>query len=334
MVIKMINDNQLLEVRRVSKVFTVGGLIRKRKLIAVDDLSFSLPCDKPIVFTLAGESGSGKTTTALLILGFLKPTSGEILYKNENIWKLSKEKWRAYRCEVQAIFQDPYSAFNPFYRVEHTLMTPIKKLKLANSKTKVYDLIYKALGMVDLRPEILNKYPHQLSGGEKQRVMIARALISRPKLVVADEPVSMIDASLKAEILNLILNVKDKHGISFIYISHDLSTAYYISDKIAIMHLGSIVEEGNVRKIIEDPLHPYTKLLISSIPIPDPKYRWEKFSVPIFIENRYELLGVKGCKFYWRCPKKMNKCLNEKPKIIDVESDRKVACHLYGDNRK
>jgi len=318
-----------LEAKHLTKVFTTGTFLHRSKLVAVDDVSFSIPEGKPLILTLAGESGSGKTTTANLILGFIKPTSGEVLYRGKNIWKMSKKEWREYRKEVQAVFQDPYGTFNPVHKVDHVLKTPIKKFKLANSEEEANELISKALEMVGLRAEeILGKYPHQLSGGQRQRIMLARAFLTKPKLIVADEPVSMIDASLRAGILNIMLNMK-KSGVSFLYITHDLSTAYYISDEIIIMYLGSIMEMGSSDIVMEEPLHPYTQLLLDSIPIPDPTHRWkEKIKLSAMKLSERNKMRT-GCKFYEQCPRRMTQCAKKKPSLINVGKEHWVACFLY-----
>ena len=320
----------LLEVKHLTKVFSIGTFLRKGKLVAVDNVSFSIPADKPMILTLAGESGSGKTTTARLILGFIKPTSGEVLYRGKDIQKMNREEWKRYRKEVQAVFQDPYGAFNPVHKVDHVLRTPIRKFHLASSKEEESELISKALEMVGLRAEeVLGKYPHQLSGGQRQRIMLARAFLLRPKLIVADEPVSMIDASLRAGILNIMLNMRRKGSVSFIYITHDLSTAYYVSDEILIMYLGSVMEAGPVDLVIKEPLHPYVQLLLSSVPIPDPTHRWRgEIKLPAMeLSRRIELM--EGCKFYDRCPRRMPQCAKKRPELIDLGDGHKVACFLY-----
>ena len=311
--------------------------MRKRKLVAVDDISFSMSAKKPIILTLAGESGSGKTTTARLILGFIKPTSGEVIYRGKSIWKMSRGEWKKYRREVQAVFQDPYGSFNPIHRVDRALTMPIRMFNLASSEKEAQELIFKTLEVVGLRTEeVLGKYPHQLSGGQRQRIMLAKAFVVRPKLMLADEPVSMIDASLRAGVLNVMLSMKRDWGVSFIYITHDLSTARHISDDIIIMYMGSTVEMGSIDRVVEEPLHPYVQLLMESIPIPDPKHRrreaeeaeGERLTFP-----RTALSGqskiVKGCKFYDRCPKRMEGCAEERPRMADVGGNHWVACHLY-----
>lgn len=316
----------LLDAVRLTKVFSKGGALGKSRVIAVDDVTFSIPDGKPMVFTIAGESGSGKSTIAKLVLGFLRPTSGSVLYKGRDIWEMDKDEWRAYRREVQAVFQDPYGSFNPLRPVDHVLWTPLNKFGLADGEEEAYEMITRSLEDVGLRPdEVLGKYPHQLSGGQRQRVMLARALLLKPRLVVADEPVSMIDASLRASILNIMLDLVRKQGASIIYITHDLSTAHYVSDQIMVMYRGSVVELGGIDKVINNPVHPYVKLLVSSIPVPDPRSRWrDRITLP-----RIEMYSreVEGCKFYDRCPIRVEgRCEKERPVLEEVESNHWVAC--------
>ena len=311
-----------IEVRNLTKRFN--------GFAAVDNVTFSMPLEKPEILCLAGESGSGKTTIGRLILGFYKPTSGEILYKGKNIKNMNRREMRMYRREVQAVFQDPFASFNPLYTVDHALLTPILKFNLANSKEEARNLMFKSLESVGLDAEsVLGKYPRELSGGQRQRIMLARALLIKPRLIIADEPVSMIDASLRADILNVMKDMKDKWNISFIYITHDLSTANYISDEIIVLFSGSIMEKGPIDKVIEEPLHPYVQLLISSIPIPNPKMRWTDKIELSKREVSSEAISIKGCKFYSRCPRRMKKCSEEKPALRDVGSGHCVACFLY-----
>ncbi|MEM3478766.1 MAG: ABC transporter ATP-binding protein [Candidatus Bathyarchaeia archaeon] len=325
-------DQPLLELRNTSREFRVGGglgLFSRRIIKAVDAVSFSMPSE-PWITALIGESGSGKTTIARMILGLLPPTSGEILYKGRSVSEWIKKNKMAYYREVQPIFQDPYSIYNPYYRVDRVLEVAIKKFKLASSKEEARSLMIKAMEDIGLRPEdLLGRYPHQLSGGERQRFMLTRILLIRPRLIVADEPISMIDVSLRAIFLDHLLSFKEKHGISCLYISHDLHTASYLADNVIILCYGRIVEEGPKNQVIEDPLHPYTKLLISSIPIPDPKRRWTDKIDLTSMESLKKFRADKGCVFSARCPYVMEKCLSETPQLKNIGQERKVACHLY-----
>jgi len=264
----------LLELRNVSMVYG-GGLFSRRQTTALADFSLVIEDQQPAIVAVVGASGSGKTTMARLLLGLEAPTSGEILYRGKDPRRCSHQDRRAFRREVQAIFQDPFGVYNPFYTVDHVLTTPVAKFKLATSRQEGRRLIEQALRAVGLRPEeTLGRYPHQLSGGQRQRTMVARTLLLRPKVIVADEPVSMVDASLRVTVLANLLQLKQDFGISLIYITHDLATAYQISDRIIVLHRGRVVEEGDPEQVVKHPQHPYTKLLIGSIPLPDPNRPW------------------------------------------------------------
>lgn len=265
----------LLELRNVTKVFG-GGLLRQRQVAALQDFSLTIARTPPTITAVVGESGSGKTTMARLILGFETPTSGEVAYQGRDLRRLPRREWREFRRDVQAIFQDPFGVYNPFYKVDHVLTTPIAKFRLARSREEGRRLIEQALRAVGLRPEeTLGRYPHQLSGGQRQRMMVARTLLLRPRVIVADEPVSMIDASLRVAVLANLLQLKQEFGISLVYITHDLATAYQISDRIIVLHRGTVVETGDPEQVVKRPQHPYTKLLIGSIPLPDPERQWD-----------------------------------------------------------
>ena len=265
----------LLELRNVSRVYGGGGLFSQQPVAALKDFSLTLDGDTPTIIAIVGESGSGKTTMSRLVLGLEVPTSGRVLYQGKDLTRLSGTEWREYRRSVQAIFQDPFGVYNSFYKVDHVLTTPLKKFKLASSADEAQRMIDLALRAVGLKPEdTLGRYPHQLSGGQRQRTMVARTLLLRPKVIVADEPVSMIDASLRATVLGNLLQLKRQFGISLIYITHDLTTAYQISDRIVVLYRGEVVEAGEPDQIINRPQHPYTRLLINSIPEPDPEHAW------------------------------------------------------------
>lgn len=261
----------LLEVRDATKIYKKG----REQTTALDQVSLVLSEEPAAITTIAGESGSGKTTLADAVLGFTKLSSGEIRYRGQELSTLDRRQQLEYRREVQAIFQDPFGVYNPFYRIKHVFHTAIKRFRLASDPAEARRKIEEALEMVGLRgDEVLEKHPHQLSGGQRQRMMMARAYLLKPRLIVADEPVSMVDASLRAMILDIMLRLRDELGISFLYITHDLSTAYQVGDEICVLYKGSIVERGDTRQVIDAPQHPYSKLLISSIPVPDPDVRW------------------------------------------------------------
>jgi peptide/nickel transport system ATP-binding protein len=271
--------SNLLEIRNVTKVYQ-RGLLSSHAKIALKEFNLTLKEDDPTILTVAGESGSGKTTLAMLVLGFITPTTGEILYRGKNITTLRGAERMAYRREVQAVFQDPFAVFNPFYTVDHLLTVPIKQFKLAKSGKDARNKMDEALTAVGLRPEdVLGRFPHQLSGGQRQRINVARALLLKPKLLIADEPVSMVDASLRANILESLKNLHKDHGVTIIYITHDLTTAYHVADTITVLYRGDVVEKGDVETVIRNPQHAYTRLLVDSIPWPNLDQKWGQHSV-------------------------------------------------------
>jgi ABC-type oligopeptide transport system ATPase subunit len=271
----------LLELRGVGKVFGGGGFFKQTRTVALKDFSLAIDGEQPTIVAVVGESGSGNSTMANLLLGLETPTSGEVRYKGRDLRQLAREERRTFRRDVQAIFQDPFGVYNSFYKVDHVLTTPIAKFKLAKSKDETRRLMEQALTAVGLNPaQTLGRYPHQLSGGQRQRTMVARTLLLRPKVIVADEPVSMVDASLRVTVLGNLLQLKQQFGISLIYITHDLATAYQISDRIIVLHRGEVVEEGDPEQVVKHPEHPYTRLLIGSIPLPDPEMGWGDAILP------------------------------------------------------
>src|SRR6266496_2794057 len=237
----------LLEARQVSKIFG-GGLFDKRVTVALDDFSFAIESSPPRVTAIVGESGSGKTTLARLFLGLISPSAGEVLYNGTDLRKLARDERRSFLRDVQMIFQDPYEVYNPFYKVDHVLETPISEFKLA-------------------------------SGGQRQRIMVARAVLLRPRLIIADEPVSMVDASLRATILDSLRQLNRDYGMSIVYITHDLTAAYQISDAIIVLYRGLVAEAGDVDLVVRQPRHPYTQLLINAVPEPNPEHAWGSIHV-------------------------------------------------------
>ncbi len=323
----------LLEIRNATKIYGGGFLARGKPVIALQNFNLTLPADSAKIVTIAGESGSGKSTLASLVLGFIPLTAGQILFKGHDLSQMTREQRLEYRRHVQAVFQDPYAVYNPFYRVKHIFDLVIRNFRLTTNKAHARDLIEEALNVVGMQgKEVLHKYPHQLSGGQRQRMMVARAYLLKPELIVADEPVSMVDASLRAMILDIMLRLRDERGISFLYITHDLSTAYQIGDDIYLLYQGSLTEQGNTVQVIENPMHPYVKQLISSIPVPDPDQKWDsEISLPDDEQARSQIGG--GCRFYNRCPQHLPHCLAEKPPLYPVSGhEHKVACFLYAPN--
>lgn len=316
----------LLEARGVTKVFG-GGLFDRTRTVALHNFSMAMDSDAPSITAVVGESGSGKTTLARLLLGITSPTEGSVLYQGKDLRTLSGEESRGFLNDVQVIFQDPFEVYNPFYRIDHVLTTPIDYMKLAKSQAQKWQLIEQALETVGLRPEeTLGRYPHQLSGGQRQRVMVARALILRPRVILADEPVSMIDASLRATVLGSLQRFKEEFGISIIYITHDLTTAYQIGDNIIVLYRGTVAEAGSVDLVVRQPNHPYTRLLVGSIPVPNPDHPWAAEAAAA-LPNQPR--GATACKFADRCPAAMAKCLQQAPPLYQTEPQRAASCFLY-----
>jgi peptide/nickel transport system ATP-binding protein len=316
----MENMAKLLEVDHLSKVFTLGSILSRARITAVDNVSFEINAAE--IFALAGESGCGKTTTARIVMGFEEATSGTITYsgkkeaKNQKVW---------FTEGIQAIFQDPFSTFNPLRTVDRYFFETVQNYKLARGKKQAIELIDRKLKAVGLSyEEFAGKYPSEFSGGQLQRVSIARALLTDPALLIADEPVSMVDASLRMSIVNLFKKLRDELGVSVLYITHDLATAYYVSDRIAVMFRGNIVEMGPVEQVLMNPRHPYTKLLRESIPEADPKRRWSKKVT--LSEMEHEEYLRKGCKFAGRCPDAKESCKSVVPEDVYID-EVLVKCH-------
>lgn len=315
-------ESALLEINHLTKVYSVGNLLSRVKFTATDDVTFFV---KPAeIFALAGESGCGKTTTAKMIMGFEEPTFGDIIHsgkkgaKNEKVWITEG---------IQAIFQDPFGTFNPLRTVDRYFFETVQNYRLAKDKAGAINLIDSTLRAVGLTYEdCAGKYPNEYSGGQLQRISIARALLTNPSLIIADEPVSMVDASLRMSIVNLFKKLRDELGVSVLYITHDLATAYYVSDRIAIMFRGNIVEMGPVEDVLMKPKHPYTCLLRESIPEANPKRRW-KANINL-TELEHEEYLRKGCKFAGRCPDVMDICKIEVPADIVID-EVLVKCHKF-----
>ncbi len=322
----------LLKVENLKKYFPVrrgflSMLLSKKELYvkAVDGISFSV--NEGEIFCLAGESGCGKTTTARLILRLIPPTDGKIFYKGVDITSLKKREIRKVRQEMQMIFQDPYQSLNPRSRVFDIINEPLEINRKDLDFKEKQNLVFKALEDVRLPPEeYANKYPHELSGGERQRVAIARALVLNPRLIVADEPVSMLDASIRVGVLNLLLDLRSKYNLTLLYITHDLAQVRYIGNHLAIMYLGKIVEMGSVDDIMEKPMHPYTQALLSNVPIPDPTIKRRKIMIKGEIPDPVNL--PPGCRFHPRCPYSQRICSEKEPPLIEVDKNHYVACHF------
>ena len=303
------------------------SLLRKEPLWvkAVDGVSFDI--HRGEVLCLVGESGCGKTTTGRTILRLIEPTDGQVFFKGVNIFELNKEELRKLRQKMQMIFQDPYESLNPRMTVLDIVAEPLRVHGLAEGE-ELMDRVLRALEDAELRPPeaFLARYPHELSGGQRQRVGIARALVLNPEFIVADEPVSMIDVSLRAGILNLMMDLKERFGLTYLFITHDIAQARYIGDRMAVMYLGKIVELGPIEDLIKEPLHPYTKALISNVPVPDPDARRQR----IYLKGEVPtpINPPPGCRFHPRCPWAKAICREEEPQLIEVQPGRFVACHL------
>ena len=317
-----------LECRHVSKLFG-GGLFNRNQNTALEDFSLEIKSEPPSITAIVGESGSGKTTLARLLLGLITPTRGEVLYQGSDLRSLSGSERRQFLRDVQVIFQDPYEVYNPFYRVDHVLETPIRKFGLAHGRDAERDLAEEALRAVGLRPdETLGRHPHQLSGGQRQRVMVARALLLKPKLIIADEPVSMVDASLRATILATLRALNRDFGISIIYITHDLTTAYQLAENMIVLYRGAVAEVGDVKLVVKQPHHPYTQLLVGSIPLPDPAHTWRAEEVQAGIPGAG---NPRACRFTERCPNAMPMCVETPPPLFRSGQHRAASCYLYRD---
>ncbi len=314
----------LLELKNATKVYKGGT-------VALDDVSFFIDAETPSIIAVAGESGSGKTTLGMMALGFLNPSQGEVLYKGKNLSKLSNKEQHQFRKEVQAVFQDPFAVYNPFYKVDHIFEVGVRNFKLATTRAQVRQKIEESLVSVGLRPEeTLGRFPHQLSGGQRQRLVVARALLFQPQLLMADEPVSMVDASLRATILESLRKMKEDYHITILYITHDLTTAYHVCDHIIVLYKGSVMEAGSVESVIAEPQHPYTQLLIDSIPWPDLKRQWGQQEITM-VDAETARVGT-GCKFASRCPHVMEKCRQTPPPLYEIGNRQVASCYLYEDN--
>jgi len=293
---------------------------------ALQPFSWSADEAAPRIMAIVGESGSGKTTLGNILLGLLAPTTGTLSYRGRELGRLAGAEFVAFRREVQAIAQDPFAAYNPFYTVDRALIVPIRKFKLAGDAKTARRLIEQACISVGLNPDdTLGRYPHQLSGGQRQRLMVARALLLRPRLLVADEPVSMVDASLRATILGNIAELNRVHGIAVVYITHDIMTAYHVADSICVLYRGHLVEAGDAASVIESPQHPYTQLLVSSIPWPEPGKRWGRGVVRA---SSRPATDDRGCPFAARCPRVERECTQVMPKLRRSSPGGVAACHL------
>jgi peptide/nickel transport system ATP-binding protein len=327
--------DELIKVEKLKKYFPVNlGFFRSitsRQEIsvkAVDDVSFDIR--RKEIFGLAGESGSGKTTTGRVILRLIEPTAGKAYFKGKNVFETQQTDIKALRREMQMIFQDPYESLNPRFTVYDIVAEPLKIHKIFSNEKQIEEKVMEKLEEVKITPpeQFLFRYPHELSGGQRQRVALARSLVLDPEFVVADEPVSMLDVSIRAEVLNLMFELIQKHNVSFLYITHDLALARHICDRVGIMYLGKMMEMSDAEKIVYEPLHPYTKALIIAVPIPDPNAKRSEAVIKGEIPS--PINPPSGCRFHTRCPSYIGDiCRTKEPELLDTGGGHYVACHLY-----
>ncbi len=320
-------SEQLLKVAGLQTFFTIKKGFPNpvtHTVRAVDGISFHI--NRGESFGLVGESGCGKSTAGRSILRLVEPQAGEVLLSGQDVLGMNKDQLREMRRKMQIIFQDPYSALNPRQTIGKILSEPLHVHHLG-TKAEIRERVFALLKEVGLPPEAANKYPHEFSGGQKQRVGIARALLFKPELIIADEPVSALDVSIQSQVLALMQDLQKTHNLSFLFISHDLAVVRYFCTRVAVMYLGKIVEQGPVKQVFDNPLHPYSKVLRAASPIPDPTL--SKKMLRMEGEVPSPLDPPKGCHFHPRCPQVMDICKKQYPAAISVDTERTVACHLY-----
>ena len=329
-------DDVLLEVRNLKMHFPVtSGILFQRKIAdikAVDDISFTIKRGETL--GLVGESGCGKTTTGRCILQLYKPTSGEIVFEGQDLGELGGSSMRAMRRKMQVIFQDPYGSLNPRMTCGDIVGEPLTVHKLTSNKGEYRDRVAELLQVVGLNPYMGDRYPHEFSGGQRQRIGIARALAVSPSFIVCDEPVSALDVSIQAQVINLLEELQDRFGLTYLFIAHDLSVVRHISDRVAVMYLGHIVEVADRLELYENPLHPYTKALLSAVPIPDPVVEAERERIILTGDVPSPMSPPEGCVFHTRCPIAIDDCQLWMPELREVGQDHWVSCirvEGYGD---
>jgi oligopeptide transport system ATP-binding protein len=319
----------ILEVRELVKHFTVGGGLfggRAAVVKAVDGVSFSIRRGETL--GLVGESGCGKTTTGRCILQLERPSSGQVLFEGRDLTRLSEAELRPVRRRIQVIFQDPYSSLNPRMTIGQIIAEPLAVHGIAPQRTQQTARVQELLRHSGLLPGMANRYPHELSGGQRQRVGIARALAMEPRLIICDEPVSALDVSIQAQIINLLEELQAEFGLTYLFIAHDLSVVRHISDRVAVMYLGKIAEITDRKSLYEGPRHPYTQALLSAVPIPDPVVEADRRQIVLRGEVPSPLNPPAGCVFHPRCPIAVDECSRVIPPLREVAPEHWAACHL------
>ncbi len=320
-------QEKLLDIKKLKKYFPVKeGVFRKTvaHVKAVDDISFYIKRGETL--GLVGESGCGKSTTGRTILRLLEATEGEIWFEGKNLIELNKKELREMRKEMQIIFQDPYASLNPRMTVADIVGEPIDIHNLASSKKERNERVAEILDTVGLGPEYMKRYPHEFSGGQRQRIGVARALAVDPTLIIADEPVSALDVSIQAQVINLLQDLQKDFNLTYLFIAHDLSVVKHISDRVAVMYLGKIVELATKEELFDDPKHPYTQSLLSAIPVADPTYEKDRIILEGDVPSPVD--PPSGCRFHPRCPYAMDICSEKEPEFKDYDNEHFASCHL------
>ena len=323
------NNMPLLKVEHLHKEFPtgsgfMGGKFSKKVVSAVNDLSFEIRAGE--TFGLVGESGCGKSTTGRSIMHLDPPTSGKVYFEGRDISKMNKKELKAMRREMQFIFQDPYASLNPRMTIGEIISEPMVIHGIGTPEERI-ERVRELLDVVGLNPEHINRYPHEFSGGQRQRVGIARSFILRPKLIICDEPVSALDVSIQAQVLNLLKDLQKQYGTAYLFIAHDLSVVQHISDRVAVMYLGKMVELSDWKSLYAEPNHPYTQALLSAVPIPDPDVQQNRKRIILAGDPPSPIDPPSGCRFHTRCPIAQAKCSEETPEFREIGEGHYCACH-------
>ena len=323
------NNTPLLKVEHLHKEFLtgsgfMGGKFSKKVVSAVNDLSFEIRAGE--TFGLVGESGCGKSTTGRAIMHLDPPTSGKVYFEGRDISKMNKKELKAMRREMQFIFQDPYASLNPRMTIGEIISEPMVIHGIGTPEERI-ERVRELLDVVGLNPEHINRYPHEFSGGQRQRVGIARSFILRPKLIICDEPVSALDVSIQAQVLNLLKDLQKQYGTAYLFIAHDLSVVQHISDRVAVMYLGKMVELSDWKSLYAEPNHPYTQALLSAVPIPDPDVQQNRKRIILAGDPPSPIDPPSGCRFHTRCPIAQAKCSEEAPEFREIGEGHFCACH-------